>query len=88
MTAIPGKAEGGRRIGIYVNAGNDVNGNSRRGFIILRVEKKDVTVTGFVNEGSRGRAVWDQLFPNSPCTYGNALDITPAQYRTLNKARN
>jgi hypothetical protein len=66
---------------VYVNAGNDRNGNPRRGWIVI-----DVTDGGlaFVDEGYSGRSELRRLFPDAGEVI--ALDVTPGAYRDLNSS--
>jgi hypothetical protein len=64
-------------LAIYIDAGNNSNGNPRRGWIITN---QDGEFTAFVDEGYEGKAAL------ASSGYGNAtstprLDVQPSVYR-------
>lgn len=67
-------------IGVYVNAGNDNNGNPRRGWLV--VDAKGDTVD-FVDHEYAGRGALEKKYPG----IGRSIEltITPACYRALRK---
>lgn len=66
---------------VYVNAGNDTNGNPRRGWVIMDGPNR----RAFVDEGYEGKAALRKACPTSRGDDYNALAITLGQYRTLKK---
>lgn len=69
---------------VYVNAGNDRNGNPRRGWIHYTAHG---TIVRFYNEGYDGRqAIPTRYIPTRYRKFADgspALRITPGQYRDL-----
>ena len=63
---------------VYVNAGNDRNGNPRRGWIIV----EGGLHRAFVDEGYVGAAALRERYPALEA-HGPALIITPGQWRHL-----
>lgn len=66
---------------VYVNAGNDANGNPRRGWVIMSGPNRKA----FVDEGYGGRESLRRACPGVAGDDINALEIKPGQYRRLNK---
>ncbi len=68
-------------IGIYLNAGNDRNGNPRRGWAITDVESGDII--DFVDEGYRGVGAFNRAYPDVTAT--GRIMTTPGEYREMKK---
>jgi len=79
------------RCGVYVAAPNDVNGNARRGWIVLGADttrEPYMMALGFLDEGSYGTTYWRHVHPQWPSTDpGNPIHITPAEYLELSGKR-
>jgi hypothetical protein len=71
-------------IGIYVQTKNDVNGNPRRGWMVVNGLGRTL---GFVDEGYEGLPALRKAFPNAVETM-HALEVTPAAYRVLRRNPN
>lgn len=72
----------GTMLKLRVDAGNDRNGNPRRGWIIWDSRGGDV---GFIDEGYTGPQIVAKTFPDRSFRDLGELGITPAVYRMLNK---
>ena len=68
-------------LAVYVNAGNDTNGNPRRGWAVHDVIT--ATIVEFIDEGYNGRAELRKKYGEIAET--GRFDITPRQYRELLK---
>lgn len=73
-------------LAVYVNAGNDTNGNPRRGWILYGATTGQFD---FVDEGYAGRGALRAAYPilaRNPF-FGDSgmLDIMPREYRRLRK---
>lgn len=71
----------GNKIAVYVGTTNDVNGNPRRGWVIVGAYTGDTL--DFVNEGYNGTAELRSTYPGIIET--GRLDITVRQYNALRK---
>lgn len=63
-------------IALYLDAGNDKNGNPRRGWLLV---SSDGTFYDFVDEGYSGHSALRQQYPNVVST--ERIPTTPAFYR-------
>jgi hypothetical protein len=70
-----------RHLAIHVDAGHDVNGNPRRGWLIIDTKSGDSF--DFVTEGYRGTGALKMTYPDA--TQGPRLTITPGEYRDLKR---
>lgn len=79
--------DGGVSLAIGVNAGNDRNGNPRRGWIVLRVwndkGRAGIARTGFVEEGLSGDTELRRLAGEIPTV--DHFDISVSEYNRLRK---
>jgi hypothetical protein len=66
-----------KALAIKIDAGNDKNGNPRRGWII--VSCADGNTLDFVDEGYSGRGALDMTWPNY--VEGPTIVTTPGEYR-------
>jgi hypothetical protein len=62
-------------LAIYIDAGNDRNGNPKRGWIIT---DRDGAFTGFVDEGYGGIGILHQLYGQIPST--QRIEVTKSVY--------
>lgn len=69
-------------VAIKVNAGNDVNGNPRRGWIITGCRKGNMI--DFVDEEYYGSSILRERHPKA--VLGPELEVTPRTYRELKRA--
>lgn len=70
--------------GVKVNAGNDRNGNSRRGvFVFETIDDVEARPVGFVAEDFGGRRSILDTYGNIPVV--GEFDISPAQYTAAKK---
>ena len=67
---------------VKINAGNDGNGNPRRGW---QVFTRDGDYLGFVDEGYGGRKALTSLFPNAITL--TELKVLPVEYTYAAKQR-
>ena len=67
-------------ITVKINAGHDVNGNPRRGWMVLQCRTGDMI--DFVDEGYEGRSA---LKKHEHAARGPEIDVTPKMYRELKK---
>lgn len=72
----------GEKLALHFNAGNDVNGNPRRLFLVLYVENGDVKVLEAVDEGFHGRGA---LSRHGKIPIVGEFRIAPSEYRSLLK---
>lgn len=70
-----------QHVAIKVNAGHDVNGNPRRGWMITSCRKG--SMVDFVDEGYHGNGILRRQYPHA--TEGPELAVTPGEYRNLKK---
>lgn len=70
------------RLAIKVNAGYDVNGNPRRGWMITSCQKGEMI--DFVDEGYHGSSILTKEHPRA--VQGPELEVTPREYRDLKRA--
>lgn len=79
--------DGGVSLAIGVNAGNDRNGNPRRGWIILRVwddkGRAGIARTGFVEEGYSGDTELRRLAGEIPTV--DYFDVSVSEFNRLRK---
>lgn len=68
-------------VAIKVNAGNDTNGNPRRGWVVLDGRSGDML--DFVDESYLGRSALTRIYPKA--VESVELAVTPGEYRTLRK---
>lgn len=75
---------------IKIDAGNDTNGNPRRGWLILTPSQGAI---GFVNEGYRGMAAFDDIFETADAkalkaaaSHGGSVKVSPSEYRDHKKS--
>lgn len=68
-------------LAIKVNAGHDINGNPRRGWMITSCRKG--TMEDFVDEGYHGVSILRREHPRA--VEGPELRVTPGEYRDLKK---
>lgn len=72
------------KLAIHLNAGNDRNGNPRRLFLLVTVNKGEATVIDAINENYYGEsAVSKAGYKNVPII--GRFDTTPSEYRDLLK---
>ena len=64
---------------IKLNAGNDVNGNPRRVFVVLDGEG----IVKAIDEGYAGTANLEKHFPGLKGCNVDTFETTPKEYRTL-----
>lgn len=69
-------------LAIYINAGNDKNGNPRRGWLIAA---DDGEITDFVNEGYEGRAALRRAYGDIPST-DEVIPVSTSFYRQAQKS--
>jgi hypothetical protein len=69
-------------LAIYIDAGNDKNGNPRRGWLIAA---SDGVITGFVDEGYAGRGALREACGNIPST-DEAIPVPASFYRRARKS--
>jgi len=65
-----------------INAGHNVNGNPRRGWIVY---SREGYMIGFVDEGYKGRGALTSLFTKA--TELREIDVVPKEYRDHYKHR-
>lgn len=70
-----------RPLAIKLNAGNDRNGNPRRGWAI--VDPKTGDLVDFVDEGYRGWGALKEAYPDA--VQGPEFPTTPGVYRELKR---
>jgi hypothetical protein len=71
-------------LAVKVNAGHDVNGNPRRGWVMTNCRKGDMV--DFVDEGYHGDTYLERQYPRA--VKGPELKVTPGEYRDLKKFAN
>lgn len=64
-------------LAIYINAGNDRNGNPRRGWLIS--DGDGGPFRDFVDEGYQGREPLRKLYGDVPTT--SQIEVSPSVYR-------
>ncbi len=67
---------------VKINAGNDRNGNPRRGWLVYT---RDGVSLGFADEGYSGRQALTSLFPNA--VELAVVPTTPKAYKTALSSR-
>ena len=76
-------AEDTRKVfAVKINAGNDRNGNPRRGWLVYT---RDGVSLGFADEGYSGRRALTSLFPNAVELV--EIPTTPGAYKTALSSR-
>jgi hypothetical protein len=70
------------RIKFKVNAGNDTNGNPRRGWVIL--SSRTGELEGFVDEGYRGTGALD-VRGHKEVPGNLEIEVKPSVYRELRR---
>jgi hypothetical protein len=68
-------------LAIKVNAGHDVNGNPRRGWVMTNC--RNGSMVDFVDEGYHGDSYLERDYPHA--VKGPNLKVTPGEYRDLKK---
>lgn len=71
-------------LAVKVNAGNNINGNPRRGW--ATINPKTGEMVDFVDEGYRGDSALKLACPR--CVEGPVFKVTPGEYRDLKKFAN
>lgn len=71
-----------RKFAVYMNAGNDRNGNPRRGWLVLDADTG--TALDYVDEGYRGAAALDLAHPGAVSS--PRIMVTPAERRAWMRA--
>lgn len=69
------------KVAVKVNAGHDVNGNPRRGWIVLSCKSGDMV--DFVDEGYEGDSKLRRKHPTA--AVGPTIKVVPGEYRQLKK---
>ncbi|HVO22489.1 MAG TPA: hypothetical protein VMW56_02555 [Candidatus Margulisiibacteriota bacterium] len=69
-------------IAVYVNAGNDKNGNPRRGWAIFGDSSRKFVDEGYDGPDALSRVYGDNIDDTYP-----ALTVTPGQYQDLKRGK-